>query len=277
MAVLAGSIDELKADLLHSLLPERSQQGLSKSDNSLLGSHAASLDHDKVLVDLSVMREASHGSNGLVSWVIICGSVVLDDLAILGVDAFADAVDLLVDLGTVMVSLLTGTGHTELNSARMPCSNTGNLTQTFVRLPGQFLAVPSGCYTFKSSSSGHSDAVNVLILGKHLLNRYRLLQLLAGPVYLLVDGASVYLHLHDVGLLLAFLQKLHLGVSNDTDDFAVLLHLGKVSLDLLLAILILPFLGILGVGLLLGTVPSELRPTVPPHVTQCDSGGRVQR
>lgn len=28
MAVLAGSIDELKADLLHSLLPERSQQGL---------------------------------------------------------------------------------------------------------------------------------------------------------------------------------------------------------------------------------------------------------
>lgn len=64
--------------------------------------------------------------------------------------------------------------------------------------------------TFKSSSSGHSDAVNVLILGKHLLNRYRLLQLLAGPVYLLVDGASVYLHLHDVGLLLAFLQKLHL-------------------------------------------------------------------
>lgn len=107
MAVLAGSVDELQTDLLHSLLSERSQQGLkkrhscnghryqahycvdlasynlpylSKSDNSLLGSHAASLDHDKVLVDLSVVREASHGSNGLVSWVIISGSVVLDDL-----------------------------------------------------------------------------------------------------------------------------------------------------------------------------------------------------
>lgn len=62
-------------------------------------------------------------------------------------DAFAYAVDLLVDLGTVMVSLLTSTGHTELNSARMPSSNTGNLTQTFVCLPGQFLTVPSGCYT----------------------------------------------------------------------------------------------------------------------------------
>lgn len=94
-------------------------------------------------------------------------------LAILGVNAFADAVDLLVDLGTVVVSLLTGTGHTVLNSARMPCSNTGNLTQTFVRLPGQFLAVPSGCYTCseKLISLVHYQSTTTQSKSRELLTR----------------------------------------------------------------------------------------------------------
>merc|ERR1712107_138646 len=73
---LGAGVDELKADLLHVPL-------LGVGKESLLVADAGALEHDEVLLHLSVVGEASHGVDGLVSKIVVGGSVVLDELAVL--------------------------------------------------------------------------------------------------------------------------------------------------------------------------------------------------
>merc|ERR1719328_863213 len=198
------------------------------------------------------MREASHGVNRLVGQIIVSGGVILDQLAVLHLITLSDSVDLLVDLSSVMVTLLTSSGHSVLDPARMPSSNTSDLSQTLVGLPGQLLGVPPGGDALKSVTLGDANNVHHLVLGEHGGDGDLLLEVIPGEGDLVSDGASVELDLHDVGLLLPPSEDLHLGVADDTDDSAVLLHLSQILLNLLLAQVISPLGAGLGEGLLLG-------------------------
>merc|ERR1719400_613081 len=188
------------------------------------------------------------------------GSIVLDQLAVFHLVASSHPVDLLVHLSPVVVSLLSSPGHSALDPARMPSSNTGNLPETLVSLPWKLLGVPPAGNTLVSMTLGHSDDVDHLVLGEHLADRHLLLKVLTGKVDLVSNRASVELDLHDVGLLLPAAQKLHLGVDDDPDGGAVLLHLVEVLLDLLLAEVISPLGARLGESLLLGLGPVLVDP-----------------
>merc|ERR1719234_1372307 len=107
---------------------------------------------------------------------------------------------------------------------------------------------------------GHSDNVDHLILSEHLANGRLLLKVIAGKGNLISNGASVKLDLHDVGLLLPAAEKLHLGVDDDPDGGAVLLHLVEVLLNLLLAQVISPLGARLGESLLLRLRPVLVEP-----------------
>ena len=96
------------------------------------------LDHQEVLLDLSVVREASHGVDGLVGQVIVSGGVVLDQLALLHLVTLTDSVDLLVDLSSVMVTLLTSSRHSVLDPAGMPSSNTSDLNTSMNLFESEF-------------------------------------------------------------------------------------------------------------------------------------------
>lgn len=138
-------------------------------------------------------------------------------------------------------------------------------------LARKLLGVPSAGDTLESVTLGNTDGIDHLILSEDGIDLDLLLEVLASPVDLLLDGSSVDLNFNEVSLLLATVKDFHLkrrkfllvrpgvllylGVGDDADRRAVLLQLGEIGLDKLLAILILPLLGVLGESLLLRLSP----------------------
>lgn len=249
---LGGGIDELDVDLLEGGVSGGGEDGLSEDDGSLSGSDDASLDHHEVVVDDTVVGETSERSDVLLDGIGLSGGVVLDT----SVGTSSYSVDLFVLLSSVMVAELTSSGDGPLHGSGMPSSDTTNLSKTSVSLSGHSGDTESLDDSFGSLTSGHTDGVDHFEVVEDLRDGDLAFEFAESPVDLLGDGASVDLDLEEVGLSLSEVELVHLGGGEDSDDLAVLLDSLEVSLDGLLALLVLlPSLGVLGESLLLGLAP----------------------
>lgn len=165
-----------------------------------------------------------------------------------------NAVNLVVDRGTVMVTHLTGTGNSPLDVGRVPSSDTSDLAETLVSLTRELLGAPTGGDTVVTVTLGDGNDIDHLILLEDAVDGEGLLEETVAELDLVGNGATVDLDLHEMGLLLLKRRLADLSVGEDTDDGAVLLHALEFAGDggaLGLGVL----LGVLGEGLLLGLVP----------------------
>lgn len=147
---LGGGVDELESDFFEGVSGSLRQQGLSQGDDSLLGTHDGALQHDEVFVDLTVVWETTHRSDRLFGQVVGSGTVewVLSQ-------ALTHTVDLLVDLSSVVVTVLTGTWHLELHTSWVPRTDTSDLSQTSVGLTWKSGDTPTSDHTVGTSTLGH--------------------------------------------------------------------------------------------------------------------------
>ena len=132
--------------------------------------------------------------------------------------ALPDAVHLVVDRGTVVVSVLTRTGDGPLDVGRMPGTDTSNLSETLVRLSRKLLGSPSAGDTLEAVALGDGDDIDHLVLLEVGADLNGLLEEAVGEVDLVWDAATVDLDLHQVGLLLLERGLADLGMGEDTDD-----------------------------------------------------------
>jgi hypothetical protein len=163
--------------------------------------------------------------------------------------------------GTVVVTHLTGTGNGPLDVARVPGTDTSNLAETLVSLARKLLGTPTAGNTLETVTLGDGNDIDHLVLLEDGVDLDGLLEEVAGEVNLLGNGATVDLDLHKVGLLLLERSLADLGVSEHTDDSAVLLNALKVAGDGG-AVLLRVLLGVLGESLLLALVPVLVEATL---------------
>lgn len=227
MSVLGGGVDEFNIELLGLPGLGGGVDGLSDDEGSLAGSHNSSLDEEEVFVDLSVVRESTHGGDVLLDGISFAGSVVGGTTD----DSGSNSVDFLVDLGSGVVTHTTASSDRPLDGSGMPGSDTSNLAETSVRFSLESLASVSLNNTLHSLTAGNSDNIGALVVGEDIGDSDLLLEVLLGPLDLGGDITTVNLDFHDVVLVLSESELADLGGAEDSDDGAVLGNSVLGSLD----------------------------------------------
>eukprot|EP01084_Bolivina_argentea_P258174 435147_1 len=220
VAQLGGGVDELEGDLLGEGARGLGGHGAAQGDDTTLGSGDGALQHDVVVADNTVSDEATHGGDGLLSDVVVGGGVLT-----VNEGGLTDVVNLLVEVGTVVVTVLTGAGNSVAHALGMPGTNAGDLAQTTMGLTGQAGDAPTVDDTLETVTAGDGAHVAGLGLVEDGVDADLLLHELVGELELVSDGAAVDLDLLDEGLLGAdavVAELAVLGVSNHADDGGLL-------------------------------------------------------
>jgi len=222
-----GGIDGFQVDLFQILSFVVNQQWFSENDWSLSDAHAGSLDHDKVVLDFTVVWEASDWIDGFFSQIGFGGTVVHVDLAVFGLVASTQSVDFLVDFNSVVVTFLTASSNGVTDSRWMPSTNTSDLSETSVRFSGKFLGTPSAGYTLSSVTLSDTNAIGVVVGFEDGTDSDLLFKETFGEVDFGGRVTSVNLEFDDVSFLLFEWKHLHLGVGDESNNLAVLFDLAQ--------------------------------------------------
>jgi len=155
---------------------------------------------------------------------------------------------------------LTSTGNGEHDLGRMPGTDTGNLSETLVGFPWEFLGSPTVSNTLETMTLGNGNNVDVLVLFEDGGDINGILKETMSVVDLVGDGSTVQLDLHEVSLLLTQASLADLSVGKNADNstvFADALKLTSSRLATVLGVL----LSVAGEGLLLRPVPVLVEPS----------------
>jgi len=225
-----GGIDGFEIDLFQIFSFVVNEKWFSEDDWSLSDSHAGTFDHQEIVLDLTVMREATNWIDGFLGEISLGGTVVEVDFTVFGFVAGTKSVDLLVDLNSMMVTFLSSSSNGVRYSRWMPGSDTGDLSETSMSFSGKFLGTPSAGDTFSSVTLGDSDAIGVIVGGEDGGDWDLLFKETFAEVDFGGGVATVDLKLDDVGFLLLEWDEFHLGVCDESDDLAVLFDLVQALL-----------------------------------------------
>jgi len=255
---LGGGIDGFEIDFLQIFSFIMGQQRFPQQNRSLSDAHARSFNHNEIVLNFTVVREASDWINRFLGQISLGGTVVKVGLAVFSFIASTQSVDLFVDLNSVVVTFLTASGNGVGDSRWMPRTNTSDLSETSMRFSGKFFSTPSAGYTLSSVTLSDTNAIGVVVVGEDFVDWDLLFEETLGEVDLGGGVATVDLELDDVSFLLLEWDELHLGVGDESDDLAVLFDL--VQTGLLARFSFGPFLLVLSESQFLGFSPVLVEP-----------------
>lgn len=246
-------IDELEINLLEMLPTGMVHETLSKDERTLLDSDSGTLQHNPILVDLTVVWESTHGCDALLGKI---GRGLTGSLIVL----LSNPVDLLVELGSVEVTVLTGTCYGGTHTGRMPGTDTGDFSETTMGLTWETGDSPTSGDTLESVSLGNSNDIEVLVLSKDGIDSDLFFEEGLGEGDLSGGISSIDLDLHNVRLLDSKVELLDLGMGNDTHDGAEFGDTTELLINILGSISVLG--SVLGKGLPLTLIPILITPSL---------------